>query len=161
MWPALFKGGSLFSSIAWRDAAVAAAMTIGGLAIAATGAEAAPSPGCVTKTEYRQVHRGDTLKRVARIFDTPGLRVSIAAYGGLKCRSAITAPASRIRPCTSVSTKSRAESSASRTSRPFGSFEHYRPAQARADGRARPGHPAGLSLFPKRPSRQLRPLAVA
>ena len=84
MWPALFKGGSLFNSIAWRDAAVAAAMTIGCLAIAANDAEAAPSPGCVTKTEYRQVHRGDTLKRVARIFDTPGLRVSIAAYGGLK-----------------------------------------------------------------------------
>ena len=59
-------------------------MTIGGLTIAAIDAEAAPSPGCVTKTEFRKVHRGDTLERVARIFDTAGLRMSIAAFGGHK-----------------------------------------------------------------------------
>ena len=30
------------------------------------------------------MHRGDSLKRVARVFDTAGHRVSIAAYGGHK-----------------------------------------------------------------------------
>ena len=47
-----------------------------GLALAVVGAAvtaspaAADTPGCVTKKEYRRIHKGMTTKRVLRIFDT-------------------------------------------------------------------------------------------
>lgn len=39
---------------------------------------AADTPGCVVRSEYRQVHRGMTKLRVHRIFDTDGRSVSTA-----------------------------------------------------------------------------------
>lgn len=47
------------------------ALAVGGVAVTA-GPAAADTPGCVTKKEYRKVHRGMTKRRVHRIFDTRG-----------------------------------------------------------------------------------------
>ena len=38
--------------------------------------------GCVTKAEYKRVHKGATLAKVAQTFGTPGKRMSIATSGG-------------------------------------------------------------------------------
>jgi hypothetical protein len=49
------------------------------LAIASTSAvetAAADTPGCVTKGEFRKVHRGFHKRRVHRIFDTAGKQTS-------------------------------------------------------------------------------------
>jgi len=46
-------------------------LAIGGVAVTA-GPAAADTPGCVTKKEYRKVHKGMTRERVHRIFDTRG-----------------------------------------------------------------------------------------
>jgi hypothetical protein len=45
------------------------ALAVGGVAVTA-GPAAADTPGCVTKKEYRHIHKGMTKKRVHRIFDT-------------------------------------------------------------------------------------------
>jgi hypothetical protein len=42
----------------------------------------ADTPGCVTRAEYRHVHKGTTKHRVAVIFDTAGKREAIAHSGG-------------------------------------------------------------------------------
>ena len=47
------------------------ALAFGGVAVTA-GLTAADTPGCVTKKEYRHIHKGMTKKRVHRIFDTRG-----------------------------------------------------------------------------------------
>jgi hypothetical protein len=45
------------------------ALAVGGVAVTG-GPAAADTPGCVTKKEYRHIHKGMTKKRVHRIFDT-------------------------------------------------------------------------------------------
>ena len=61
-------------------------ITVAALAVAASTLVATPaeadSPGCVTRAEYRQVHRGDTRDRVTRVFDTFGHREVHASSGG-------------------------------------------------------------------------------
>ena len=47
----------------------ALALALGGAVVTASPA-AADRPGCVTKKEYRKIHKGMTKKRVLRIFDT-------------------------------------------------------------------------------------------
>jgi hypothetical protein len=42
----------------------------------------ADTPGCVTRAEYRHVHKGMTKHRVAHIFDTAGKREAYATSGG-------------------------------------------------------------------------------
>jgi hypothetical protein len=42
----------------------------------------ADTPSCVTRKEYRKVHRGDTIKKVHRIFDIKGRQDAIAHSGG-------------------------------------------------------------------------------
>ena len=44
--------------------------------VATTTPAQADTPGCVTKGEYRNVHKGMTKKRVHRIFDTRGVRTA-------------------------------------------------------------------------------------
>ena len=44
----------------------------------------ADTPNCVTRGEFSRIHKGDSLNRVARIFDTRGKKVSISVYGGDK-----------------------------------------------------------------------------
>jgi hypothetical protein len=46
-------------------------LAVGGIAVTA-GSAAADTPGCVTKKEYRKVHKGMTKMRVHRILDTRG-----------------------------------------------------------------------------------------
>ena len=43
---------------------------------------AADTAGCVTRAEYRAVHKGYSMTRVHRIFDTAGKRAAIATSGG-------------------------------------------------------------------------------
>ena len=60
-------------------------LTVAALAVAGTVAAApaaADTSGCVTRGEYRAVHKGDSMTRVHRIFDTAGKRFSIATSGG-------------------------------------------------------------------------------
>ena len=45
------------------------ALAVGGVIVTAAPASA-DTPGCVTKKEYRRIHKGMTKKRVHRIFDT-------------------------------------------------------------------------------------------
>jgi hypothetical protein len=42
----------------------------------------ADTPGCVTRAEYRHVHKGMAKARVHRIFDVDGKRQAIAHSGG-------------------------------------------------------------------------------
>lgn len=56
-------------------AAIAAALALAGVAQADT-------PGCVTKSEYRHVHKGDSIRRVHRIFDTRGRLQEKGTSGG-------------------------------------------------------------------------------
>ena len=56
-------------------AAIAAALALSGVAQADT-------PGCVTQSEYRHVHRGDSIRRVHRIFDTRGFLQEKGTSGG-------------------------------------------------------------------------------
>ena len=56
-------------------AAIAAALALAGVAQADT-------PGCVTKSEYRHVHTGDSIRRVHRIFDTRGQLQEKGTSGG-------------------------------------------------------------------------------
>jgi hypothetical protein len=55
--------------------AIAAALALAGFAQADT-------PGCVTKSEYRHVHKGDSIRRVHRIFDTRGRLQEKGTSGG-------------------------------------------------------------------------------
>ena len=43
---------------------------------------AADTPGCVTKTEFRKIHKGMKRERVHRIFDTNGRQTSTFWIGG-------------------------------------------------------------------------------
>ena len=43
---------------------------------------AADTPGCVTRSEYRAVHKDDSIARVHRIFDTDGRMIGGAKGGG-------------------------------------------------------------------------------
>jgi hypothetical protein len=47
------------------------ALAVGVVTLAPAPASA-DTPGCVSKTEYRKIHKGMTKKRVHRIFDTRG-----------------------------------------------------------------------------------------
>ena len=59
------------------------ALALGSLVVATSPAAAAQdTPRCVTKKEYRNVHKGMTKKRVHRIFDTRGRRDAFAQSGG-------------------------------------------------------------------------------
>jgi hypothetical protein len=60
--------------------AALACVAVGALSLA--GAAQTDAPGCVTRAEYRAVHKGDKMRRVHRIFDTDGRRLSIVWYGG-------------------------------------------------------------------------------
>src|SRR4051812_916295 len=42
----------------------------------------ADTPGCVTRAEYRAVHKGYTVRHVRNIFDTWGHRDAISTSGG-------------------------------------------------------------------------------
>jgi hypothetical protein len=57
------------------------ALAAGGVIVTA-GPASADTPGCVTKSEYRKVHKGMTKKRVHRIFDNRGHRQAFAQSGG-------------------------------------------------------------------------------
>ena len=43
---------------------------------------AADTPGCVTRSEYRAVHKDDSIARTHRIFDTDGRKIGGAKGGG-------------------------------------------------------------------------------
>jgi hypothetical protein len=57
------------------------AIMLGGTAIIAPAAQA-DTPGCVTRAEYRSVHKGMTKAKIARVFDTAGHRMAFATSGG-------------------------------------------------------------------------------
>jgi|RhiMethySRZTD1v2_1073278.scaffolds.fasta_scaffold349723_2 hypothetical protein len=57
------------------------ALAVGGVMVTASPASA-DTPGCVTKTEYRKVHKGMIKKRVDRIFDIPGEFVDAVPVAG-------------------------------------------------------------------------------
>jgi len=61
--------------------AAVAAVSIALLA-PAVPAVAADSPNCVSRSEYRKVHRGDGKNKVHRIFDIDGRRQAISQGGG-------------------------------------------------------------------------------
>lgn len=75
----------------WRTVGVLAVtclLTVGvpatataGTSLGATARAAAETAGCVTRLEYRRVHKGMTMRRVTRIFDTRGNRQVIAHSG--------------------------------------------------------------------------------
>jgi hypothetical protein len=58
----------------------AIALALGSLAFAPLAA--ADTPGCVTRSEYRAVHKDDSFARVHRIFDTDGRKIGGAKGGG-------------------------------------------------------------------------------
>jgi hypothetical protein len=62
--------------------AVLAAMILAALIVAPIAS--ADTPNCVTRGEFSRIHKGDSLNRVARIFDKRGKQVSISVYGGHK-----------------------------------------------------------------------------
>lgn len=53
-------------------------------ALTAAPIASADTPSCVTRGEFSRIHKGDSLNRVARIFDTRGTQVSSALYRGHK-----------------------------------------------------------------------------
>ena len=53
-------------------------------ALIAAPIASADTPNCVTRGEFSRIDKGDSLNRVARIFDTRGKKVSISVYGGHK-----------------------------------------------------------------------------
>jgi hypothetical protein len=61
-----------------------AALTVGtaGALTLAPAPASADTGGCVTKTEFRKVHKGMKKQRVHRIFDTRGHRDAFAQSGG-------------------------------------------------------------------------------
>lgn len=60
---------------------IAVLLAVGG-ALAAPAAAQAGTPGCVVRTEFRQVHDGMPLARVHRIFGTAGHQTSVIVVGG-------------------------------------------------------------------------------
>jgi hypothetical protein len=73
--------GDVFSVMSGSMAALAAMILA---ALIAAPIASADTPNCVTRGEFSRIHKGDSLNRVARIFDTRGKRVSISVYGGHK-----------------------------------------------------------------------------
>ena len=63
-----------------RRTLCALAIAIAGIGVAAPPAQA-DSPRCVSKGEYRQVHRGMSRGQVHRVFDTRGHRRAFARVG--------------------------------------------------------------------------------
>jgi hypothetical protein len=51
-------------------------------ALALAPLAAADTPGCVTRSENRAVHKDDSIARVHRIFDTDGRKIGGAKGGG-------------------------------------------------------------------------------
>lgn len=64
-------------------AIAASVLTMAG-SLLTTAPASADTEGCVTRAEYRKVHRGDTKARVHRIFDTAGHRDAISSSGGYR-----------------------------------------------------------------------------
>jgi hypothetical protein len=62
--------------------ALALALAVASVGVLAPTAHA-DTPHCVTRAEYERVHDGMSKRRVHRIFDIPGRRVSISSSGGL------------------------------------------------------------------------------
>jgi hypothetical protein len=56
-------------------------LALGTVTIAAP-AQAAGTPGCVTRAEYKAVHKGNSLTRVKAVFGTGGTRMSRVVFGG-------------------------------------------------------------------------------
>jgi hypothetical protein len=52
------------------------------VALALAPLAAADTPGCVTRSEYRAVHKDHSIARVHRIFDTDGRKIGGAKGGG-------------------------------------------------------------------------------
>ncbi len=76
--------------------AAAVAALVGVAAVAAPqSASAAGTPGCVSKAEYRQVHKGMTPNQVRRIFGAAGKMSSSANFDGYRYVSR------EYRPCNS------------------------------------------------------------
>ena len=73
---------------------VAAALTTATLVVAPP-AEAADTPTCVTRAEYRAVSRGMTKARVHQIFDIAGHRDAISWAGGYGAEIRSYRPCSR------------------------------------------------------------------
>ena len=66
-----------------KMAAALAATAVASFGVVALApAASADTPGCVTRAEFRQVHKGMTKTRVHRVFDTSGRRQAIAHSGG-------------------------------------------------------------------------------
>jgi hypothetical protein len=76
MWP-----GDVFS-VKSRSMAALAAMILA--ALIAAPIASSDTPNCVTRGEFSRIHKGDSLNRVARIFDKRGKQVSKSKYGGDK-----------------------------------------------------------------------------
>jgi hypothetical protein len=67
---ALYRGGGRM-----MKKRVAASLVGAMLLLGAPSAAQAHTHRCVTRKEFRRVHKGDSKRRVHRIFDTRGLRV--------------------------------------------------------------------------------------
>ncbi len=52
------------------------------VALAFAPLAAADTPGCITRSEYRAVHKDASIARVHRIFDTDGRKIGGAKGGG-------------------------------------------------------------------------------
>jgi hypothetical protein len=52
------------------------------VALAFAPLAAADTPGCITRSEYRAVHKADSMAHVHRIFDTDGRKIGGATGGG-------------------------------------------------------------------------------
>lgn len=61
---------------------VAAVALIAGTGVTLAPAAQADTKGCVTQKEFRQVKKGMTKRKVARIFDTKGTQDAISSAGG-------------------------------------------------------------------------------
>ena len=73
--------GDVFSVMSGSMAALAAMI----LAARSRRRSRAPTrPTASRGGEFSRIHKGDSLNRVARIFDTRGKKVSISVYGGHK-----------------------------------------------------------------------------
>jgi hypothetical protein len=58
------------------------AALVGAVGLIGTAPALADTPGCVTKAEFRKVHKGDSMRRVHRIFDTKGKQTAYSSGGG-------------------------------------------------------------------------------
>lgn len=62
--------------------ALVASTTITGVAFAAPANAGFDSPGCVTRTEFRQIHKGMSISRVVGILDANGTQTDSFNSGG-------------------------------------------------------------------------------